>query len=270
MRLPLSIPATVGGARQLGTAGFMLLAISIGGVYRVAGRSISELHSRLGMIDATLLTQLKTLIAEYDSLASTAKYEDLSDLPEAEVVRLKMRCESALNRIAGGSSAYSNRITAILRSNCVDSFELLQLFAIAKALRDDIEAGYLKSFAELIHGEVFGDFLEMAKHLLDEGYKDAAAVIAGSTLEGHLRQLCVKHSVSTTTPTANGDRPKKAEALNSELVAAGAYDKTDQKSVTAQLGIRNDAAHGHYTNYQAGQVEVMITAVRDFMTRVRA
>ena len=84
-----------------------------------------------------------------------------------------------------------------------------KLFSIAKALRDDIKAGCLKSFAELIHGELFGDFLEMAKHLLDEGYKDAAAVIAGSTLEGHLRQLCGLYGVSTTTATGALAAPKK-------------------------------------------------------------
>ena len=76
------------------------------------------------MLDSILVNQLDDLIAEYDKLARTAKYDDLSDLPESEVVRLKMRCESALNRIAGNSSSYAKRIGAILGSNYVNSWEL--------------------------------------------------------------------------------------------------------------------------------------------------
>ena len=56
----------------------------------------------------------------------------------------------------------------------------------------------MDSLAALAHAEVFADFLEMAQHLLDVGYKDAAAVIAGSALEAHLRQLAVKTGVDTT------------------------------------------------------------------------
>ena len=35
----------------------------------------------------------------------------------------------------------------------------------------------------------------MAEYLLHEGYKDSAAVIAGSTLESHLRALCNKNGI---------------------------------------------------------------------------
>ena len=40
-----------------------------------------------------------------------------------------------------------------------------------------------------MHAELFADFLEMADYLLSEGYKDPAAVLGGSMLEEHLRQL---------------------------------------------------------------------------------
>ena len=39
---------------------------------------------------------------------------------------------------------------------------------------------------------LFADFLEMASELQRKGFKDAAAVIAGSTLEEHLRKLATK------------------------------------------------------------------------------
>jgi len=102
----------------------------------------------------------------------------------------------------------------------------------------------------------------MADHLLENRYKDAAAVVAGSTLEAHLRQLAVKANIATDI---NG-KPKKADGLNSELSAAAVYSKLDQKNVTAWLGLRNDAAHGNYSAYDEGQVRLLVQSVRHFIT----
>jgi hypothetical protein len=43
--------------------------------------------------------------------------------------------------------------------------------------------------------------------------------------------------------------------------------KMDQKNVTAWLDLRNKAAHGHYEQYQKEQVALLISGVRDFITR---
>jgi hypothetical protein len=109
---------------------------------------------------------------------------------------------------------------------------------------------------------LFSDFLEMARHLLDEGYKDAAAVIAGSSLEAHLKRLCVSRCVPVLD--AKG-KPRKAETINGELHKAKTYELSEQKQVTAWLGIRNDAAHGNYDKVLADSVQVMIDGIRVFM-----
>jgi len=58
-----------------------------------------------------------------------------------------------------------------------------------RALRADYVAGNLQSVIEIVHADAFADFLDMADYLLQRGYKDAAAVLAGSVLEEHLRKL---------------------------------------------------------------------------------
>jgi hypothetical protein len=136
--------------------------------------------------------------------------------------------------------------------------------AVVEAMRDEIAGDWLFTLKGLIAAEVFADFLEMAEYLLEQGYKDAAAVIAGSTLEEHLRQLCHKHGIKTD----EGGRPKKAERLNADLVGANVYSKLDQKNVTAWLDLRNKAAHGHYTEYNQDQVRGMIAGATEFMARV--
>ena len=136
--------------------------------------------------------------------------------------------------------------------------------AIANALLSDIRKGYLKSLEEIIRADLFADYLEMAAHLEESGYKDPAAVLAGSTLEAHLRKLCNKHGV---VPVSGSGKPKKTDTLNAELEKAGAYNKLDQKNVTAWLDIRNKAAHGRYGEYTKEQVKILITSVRDFINR---
>jgi hypothetical protein len=113
---------------------------------------------------------------------------------------------------------------------------------------------------------VFSDFLEMAEHLLDQGYKDPAAVLVGGVLEQHLRKLCLRAQVSTE----QDGRPKKADLMNSELAAANVYGKLDQKSVTSWLGLRNHAAHAEYDRYSVERTRVMLFGVRDFLARISA
>jgi hypothetical protein len=148
----------------------------------------------------------------------------------------------------------------------VNGYRLQCLIGTIEALRKDYKAGALAPIQELIRAEVFDDFLEMSEHLLDQGYKDPAAVVIGSVLEQHLRKLCDCFKI----PTQLNGKPKKADQLNSELAAKKVYEKLDQKSVTAWLDLRNDAAHGRYDKYGAEQVRLLLLGVRDFINRSRS
>lgn len=144
-------------------------------------------------------------------------------------------------------------------------YDIEQGRGILKSIKTEIDNGWLTSLKGLVSAEIFSDFLEMADHLLKENYKDPAAVMIGSVLEEHLRQLCIKHSISTEDQKSG--KPKKADLINSELAGSGVYNKLDQKSVTAWLDLRNKAAHGKYTDYNQQQVEFMMNTVIEFMTR---
>ena len=142
--------------------------------------------------------------------------------------------------------------------------------AILEAIRDEISGGWLFDLRSLITAEVFSDFLEMAQHLLNTGYKDPAAVMAGSVLEEHLRQLCIIHDVPIDFETDENAVPKKADRLNSDLAKADIYSKIDQKAVTNWFGIRNSAAHRKYEEYSKEQIVNMLKGITEFMSRVPA
>ena len=139
--------------------------------------------------------------------------------------------------------------------------------AIINNIKTEIENGWLTSIKGIVSAEIFTDFLEMAEHLLETDYKDPAAVMIGSVLEEHLRQLCLTNSIDIEYEKDGKLIPLKADRLNSELAKAGIYNKLDQKNVTAQLDLRNKAAHGKYSEYDKNQVRLMYDYVFNFMTR---
>jgi hypothetical protein len=213
------------------------------------------------------IAQLDAVLAEFRDLRARSRHDDLSDLPEGDAIRFITRARAAIERIAGSPSAYVDQCERHATSNAYAGYIAIHIVGVVESLKADVDAGFLDSQRELLHGELFADFLEMSQHLLEEGYKDAAAVIAGSSLEAHLRQLCAKSGVDVQVRNSGGAVPKRADRLNAELEAAGAYGKLDLKNVTAWLDLRNKAAHGRYGEYEVGQVALLIAGVRDFITR---
>jgi hypothetical protein len=105
----------------------------------------------------------------------------------------------------------------------------------------------------------------MAEELLANGYKDAAAVMIGGVLEEHLRRLAQRYQIDTKYQKNGKDIPKKADTLNVELVKATAYTKMNQMWILAALGLRNEAAHGDYSQYDKEQVRIMFEDTRNFI-----
>ena len=138
---------------------------------------------------------------------------------------------------------------------------------ILKGVKQEIDGGWLITVKGLVSAEIFSDFLEMAEYLLLEGYKDPAAVMIGSVLEEHLRQLCNREQIPVEVDKGGKLSPKKADLLNADLSSARIYNKLDQKTVTSWLDLRNKAAHGKYVEYTKEQVELMYQGVANFISR---
>lgn len=140
-------------------------------------------------------------------------------------------------------------------------------YAILKSIKEEIDEGWIFSVKQIVSAEIFADFIEMAEHLLKQGYKDAAAVMTGSVLEENLRQLCIREKIDTTYEKDGSIINKKADRLNADLAKADIYNKLDQKSVTTWLDLRNNAAHGAYSEYNKEQVAMMLGGVTEFISR---
>jgi hypothetical protein len=136
---------------------------------------------------------------------------------------------------------------------------------ILLSIKNEIENDWLISIRQMVSAEIFSDFFEMSKYLLDQKYKDAAAIMIGSVLEEHLRLLCKTHSVDLAILKGDDLIPKKADTMNADLTKAGVYGLLEKKNVTAWLDLRNRAAHGKYAEYTHEQVNLMYQGVLNFL-----
>lgn len=211
--------------------------------------------------------QLDEILNEYNAIKLKSGADDLSKISKEEMSKISTKISSAVERISGKNSEYYKSLKEVIESNYLDHRRIKYFIGIAQALKSDLENDYLKSLSDIIQSEVFSDYLEMAEHLLNEGYKDPAAVIIGSTLETHLRELCKSNDIDTEIIKSDGKNvTKKAEVMNADLVKKEVYSKMYQKQVTAWLDLRNNAAHGKYGEYKKEDVSLMLQGVRQFIT----
>ena len=211
------------------------------------------------------LVELDDLLRELQQrLATTDDGDEYFRGTDVDKSAIHARLHAAIDRWSVQGDTYQRNAAAIEARNASTGWKAIEMLGVLRALRDDYEAGYMRSVEELVQADLFSDLLEMAKELLDKGMKDPGAVLAGSVLEEHLRKLA--GSVSVPIVDANG-RHRKADGINAELAKAGVYNKLEQKSVTAWLDLRNHAAHGEYEEYDYKQVASLIDSVRDFLLR---
>jgi hypothetical protein len=203
---------------------------------------------------------------KFISFAGNARAE-LKGSELAEIMAWVSRSGHIISKIGGAGSAYNHTFNTarevpaftVIHSN--NYGHLCEICGALKGLRHALDAGLLQDLSRLLQADIFADFLEMAEHLLSEGYKDASAVLIGGVLEDTLRKLNASNDLPLLT---TGGKPLTIEPLNVNLAKAGIYSPLVKKQVTSWADLRNNAAHGDYGKYTADEVKQMLLFVQQF------
>lgn len=168
-----------------------------------------------------------------------------------------VKARNLLTMVCGADSEQFKRFTEAedIKAYGTNAEALERAKAVFLALKEDYEGGYLGSIRKLVQAEVFDTELDQASELLRNGYRSAAAVIAGTVLETALRELCTDAGIGV------GNLNK----MNADLARANVYSLLVQKRITALADIRNNAAHGHPDKFTEADVTDMIKHVGSFL-----
>lgn len=163
---------------------------------------------------------------------------------------------SFLTNLLGNEHVYVQHFGAQVQKGSSDNVRKGQ--GILRAVRGDIAGGYLTDIRTLISAEVFTDFLGKAEHLHINGYKDPAASLTGAVLEDGLRKIADANSVKLKVR-------EDLSSLNGKLVSAGVYNNLTRKKIQVWIDVRNNADHGNFGEYDAGDVADMLQGVETFL-----
>jgi hypothetical protein len=163
-------------------------------------------------------------------------------------------CITLVSSIFGEDSVVLQQLREYAQDKTVDR-RIAKCWGAIKSARASYERGYAAKLESIVKAELYDGVLDQAQGLLDRQYKDVACVLARVSLENALKDLCYRYKLAFG----------KLDNMNSDLAKAGAYNKTQQKFVTAWAGRGNDAAHGDWTAYDDADVQDLINGVRQFI-----
>lgn len=161
-----------------------------------------------------------------------------------------------LTRVLGADDAYTKEFASVS-----DSYYLTAAstgVAVLGHVRTDLAGGYLDRISDLIAASVIGDVWAQATELLEGGYAQAAATLAGSALEVGLRRAAEKNDVDVA-------RVRGIGPLNEALARAGVYNALRQGQVDVWRQIRNAAAHGDTASLNVGDVGTMLQGAQSLL-----
>lgn len=135
--------------------------------------------------------------------------------------------------------------------------EMEGLKGIFLSAKDDFEGGYIFNVDLRVSGEVFGDFVLLARQSLSDGHKDVAAVLASAALEDALKRYAVANGLDVGGKTMQD----VVNALKSARLLAGS-----QKSLIDPMPkLRNAALHAEWDKISQADVGGMIGFVEQFL-----
>ena len=131
------------------------------------------------------------------------------------------------------------------------------LYGCLRTLKSDATEGRLVDFQAEARGEVFGDFIALARRALDEDEKDVAAVLACAALEDSLKQCAKNHGLSVDD--------KNMTTVMHALKRAGVISGSEGKKLEGFVDVRNDAFHAEWEAINVPHLQTILAYTESFL-----
>lgn len=180
-----------------------------------------------------------------------------SYVPDGQWQKWATSAQNLIRAVFGEPSPhYQNFVKAYEACGGADH-SVRTLNALFLSAKEDFEGGYVFDVELRVSGEVFGDFIALARKSLTEGHKDVAAVLACAALEDALKRFADANGLAVGDKTMQ----EVVNALKSSGLVAGA-----QKTLLdAMPRIRNLAMHADWDKIAEPDVSSVLGFVEQFL-----
>ena len=126
-----------------------------------------------------------------------------------------------------------------------------------RAIRDDFNDGILGNPDLQISGEVFGNFVVLAREAMSNNHKNVAAVLASAALEDALKRYAISEGLNV--------EGKPMTEVISALKSKGLVSGGEKKILDTMPNLRNNALHADWDKIKEQEVGSMIGYVEQFL-----
>lgn len=131
------------------------------------------------------------------------------------------------------------------------------IHGLLNSLKADISFNLLSSLENQAAAEIYGDFISLAKRLINEGQKDSAAVLACGALEDSLKKFAIANGIEAYE--------KDLSTVVNSLKGAGLLKGAQAGVVQSYVQLRNKAFHAQFDKIQLPEVSSLVAFVELFI-----
>jgi hypothetical protein len=165
--------------------------------------------------------------------------------------------QSLILAVYGENSPHYQNFVQSYRECAGYDYDVMELRGVLLAAKEDFDGGYVFNVELRVSGEVFGDFIVLAKKSLGEGHKDVAAVLACAALEDALKRFAATNGIDISGKTMQ-------EIVNS-LKGKGLVSGAQKSLLDTMPKIRNHALHADWAKLSEPDVSGVIGFVEQFL-----
>ena len=159
--------------------------------------------------------------------------------------------------VFGKASPHYENFETIYSSCRGEYHNILGMFGVFQSAKEDFVGGYVFNVDLRVSGEVFGNFVTLARTALSEGYKDVAAVLACAALEDALKRYALANELEVSD--------KSMEEVINALKTKGLVSGAQKSMLDVMPKIRNLALHAQWQKIGEPEVNSVIGFVEAFL-----
>ena len=209
------------------------------------------------MLNELFAKRFQELKSESDSIPFEYGDYDSVYVERGKWEKWATSAESLIKAVFGQESPHYQNFESEFKDCNGEGHYIKALQGIFMSAKEAYEGGYVFNVELSISGEIFGDFVVLAKQSLAEGYKDVAAVLASAALEDALKRYAKVNGIDVDDAVMT----KVIGAIKSEGLVSGAR----KSMLDAMPKIRNYAMHAEWDKVTEPDVNSIIGFVEQFL-----